>query len=479
MQHIKDLLIKCGIKLESISESTLINFSENSDVKEAIETIANTNSKIMEKWRVYEKISDFKNASISIPNGTQNAQYKYQFQQGFMDAFELSHFAIVGLENVGLHFDEPSMCLSGVPQKGGDFDFDFIFKILGDDANEQNRKTLKLVVNPDPKLLWKNLPSDKDAIYWKKDNESAFGEFSDRSIVISSKRGRSHQNVGSFRDDHFSFKNLTETGWSIAIVSDGAGSAPFSREGSKLACEHFIEDFGNRMAGEEAKVLMNKFTEFASTKDESISGDIEEFCKQTLYKAAVNVYMKLEQFARGAKNKHKDSFENYKAENPIELFHSTLCVVALKKIEMGYCILSFSVGDCPIGMLDKTRRQAKLLNWLDVGEFGGGTRFITQNQIFHSKERPFASRLTFDIIPSFSHIFLMTDGIYDPKFEVEANLDQPNKWYEFLADLQGANEEDVKIDFSRDNKQLENELNDWMDFWSRGNHDDRTLAIIF
>ena len=49
-------------------------------------------------------------------------------------------------------------------------------------------------------------------------------------------------------------------------------------------------------------------------------------------------------------------------------------------------------------MMNKDQSQTTLLNWLDVGEFGGGTRFITQPNIFHSTEHPMASRFNFKII---------------------------------------------------------------------------------
>jgi hypothetical protein len=35
-----------------------------------------------------------------------------------------------------------------------------------------------------------------------------------------------------------------------------------------------------------------------------------------------------------------------------------------------------------IGLLNKDETEIKLMNWLDVGEFGGGTRFITIPEIF-------------------------------------------------------------------------------------------------
>ena len=74
---------------------------------------------------------------------------------------------------------------------------------------------------------------------------------------------------------------------------------------------------------------------------------------------------------------------------------------------------------------------------------------------------------------------LMTDGIYDAKFVVEANLEKLEKWKEFIEDLQGNNEDNAKVVFEESNTEIANQLSTWMDFWSPGNHDDRTLAIVF
>ena len=74
---------------------------------------------------------------------------------------------------------------------------------------------------------------------------------------------------------------------------------------------------------------------------------------------------------------------------------------------------------------------------------------------------------------------LMTDGIYDPKFVVEANLEKIEKWQAFLEDLGGNNEEKITVEFTPENTEIATQLSAWMDFWSPGNHDDRTLAVIF
>lgn len=72
----------------------------------------------------------------------------------------------------------------------------------------------------------------------------------------------------------------------------------------------------------------------------------------------------------------------------------------------------------------------------------------------------------------------MTDGIYDPKFVVESKLENLESWKNFLRDLDGENEENIKVDFVND-QNIEVQLSNWMDFWSKGNHDDRTLSVIY
>ena len=73
-------------------------------------------------------------------------------------------------------------------------------------------------------------------LYHKPDDDSFSGEFIDKKIVIASKRGRSHAHEGSARDDHFACQKLFND-WQIVALADGAGSAKFARQGSKLATE--------------------------------------------------------------------------------------------------------------------------------------------------------------------------------------------------------------------------------------------------
>ena len=300
-----------------------------------------------------------------------------------------------------------------------------------------------------------------------------------KTIVVSSKRGRSHQNVGSFRDDDFSFKHFDSNGWSLICVADGAGSYSLSRKGSQIACNSVVEYFEANLDTESQTNFELKIAEYIKTKDEAIKKEIDGLTAQNLYKAVLFAHNKIKEQADALFLSNPALFNNIKLKEPIEYFHTTLIFSLVKKYEFGYVILTFSVGDCPVAIMNQEKSEVKMLNWLDVGEFGGGTRFVTQSEIFHSTQNPMVSRFSINIIEDFSYLFLMSDGIYDPKFEVEANLEKNEKWIEFLGDLEGENEGNAKVEFSFENSELANQLSDWMDFWSKGNHDDRTLAVIF
>ncbi|QHI37703.1 hypothetical protein IMCC3317_30840 [Kordia antarctica] len=476
--YIKKLL---ETKKKVINNSLLHEFSSDETYQEKVQTIIDIQNEIMANWEVRSRIIEFKNESVRVPNGTQNIEYSHTFDTSLIQKHQIISFDLDGLDELGLTFDKETGTLAGMPETSGNFKIKILFNVKGEgESAEQNEKLIDIVFNPDPKLLWKNIPSDTEAIFWKEENSSISDTLGEKSIIISSKRGRSHQNDGTFRDDDFAYKHFDENDWSVIAVSDGAGSASFSREGSKVACNEIISYFENEiLPSKELDAIEAQLDEFSETKNETILTEAENEAKKVLYKAVLHAHNKINELAQQTFEENEALFNRKNTSYNAEYFHATLIVTAIKKTKIGYVILTFGVGDCPIGIVNKDKTEARLLNWLDVGEFGGGTRFITQPSIFHSKERPMVSRFNMHIQEDFSHLFLMTDGIYDPKFEVEANLEKTEKWLEFIDDLEGKNEDKIGIDFSAELPEAEAQLNNWMDFWSKGNHDDRTLAIIY
>lgn len=479
-RYLLKLLSSRGFDTSKTKEEDLRAFISNDEIETSIQSIFKLQEQIMEKWKIKASILDFNNLSLFIPNGKENIDYHYSFEKEFLSNNKITHLEFSELENIGLEYNEENLSIKGTPTGSGNFKLKILFKVIGELENTPlNEKLINFVINPDPKSLWKDIPSDKDAIYWKEDNFSTSGQLKDKSIVISSKRGRSHQNVGSFRDDHAEYKSFKETGWTVVAVSDGAGSATLSRKGSELACKEVINYFENHLTEEELTSFEDKINQFRETKDEVVLEQAKNEGIRAIYKASVRAFTEIEKIADQTFIENPELKNNPKARVNTDYFHATLIFTAFKKFDIGYVFLSFSVGDCPIGIVNKEGTNAKLLNWLDVGEFGGGTRFLTQREIFSSKEREITTRFNFHVQQDFSYLFLMTDGIYDAKFMVEANLDKTEKWLEFIDDLKGNNEEKKSINFGDELSQVETELSEWMDFWSKGNHDDRTLAIVY
>jgi serine/threonine protein phosphatase PrpC len=433
---------------------------------ELVNTIIQNQKTMVTDWKIKNRVEDIKQQSFMIPNGTVGKAYTATIDFEKNNWTDFSYFQLDHLDAVGgVAFDKESNTISGAPESSGEFKLSLKYR-LNEEAedSELHEKIIPFIVNPDPKSLWKNLPSDAEDEFWKADDTTAFGSIADRHIVVASKRGRSHANVGSFRDDDFAFCNLEHSGWSLAVVSDGAGSAKISRHGSKLACQYITHYFNTVLQGDQHEKLETLIIQNQTEPTEAIKKELS-LCIYNL-------------IGGGAKKVH-DQLADFAAANnyTINDLNSTFIFTLFKPFEFGTAVLTFGVGDCPIAIIPKDFSEVKLMNWLDVGEFGGGTRFITTTEIFASPK--FASRINFKVIPDYAYMFLMTDGIYDPKFVVEANLEKVEKWKEFVEDLEGRNDAGTKVVLDPENKDIEKQLSEWMDFWSAGNHDDRTLMIIF
>lgn len=478
--YIQTLFKGKGISISQSRFDLFEEFAENESNIEAVKQIIENQNMLMDKWKLKNRIADIISQQVIIPNATVGKDYQACIDFQKLNLTDCTHLEFADLSEFGLAFNNSTNTIEGKPILSGDFKIKLLFKVDGQlEKDPVSEKLISLVINPDPKTLWKDIPSAENGIFSKKDDDSASGQLGEKHIVVASKRGRSHKNVGSFRDDDFAFEYYENNGWSVVAVADGAGSYSLSRQGSKIACNSVAEYFRETEDLNKDKDFEQKIEKFIQTKDEVLLKEAEILSKQILYKATTFAHNKIRKTAIETYKNNPELFDNPKAKTPLDYFHSTLIFALFKKYDFGYLILSFGVGDCPIAVMNKAQAETSLLNRLDVGEFGGGTRFVTQLDIFDSKEYPMATRFNFRVITDFSYLFLMTDGIYDPKFVVEANLEKHEKWVEFLNDLQGNNEDNAKVDFTPGNKEIENQLLSWMDFWSSGNHDDRTLAVIF
>ena len=490
-QVLLDILAKRGMKLP-ISQKGRLDAFVSEDIQSAlISQIKQNEEELMSAWKLTQRINDIDLQSWKIPNATVGKQYTSKLDVATLKIEDIFIGEILGLKEIGLSWDNETQTISGIPTTAGTVELTIKYAFKDHDASAPRNfysKKMHIVVNPDPRTLWKNLPSDKNAPFWKEDNAMDAAPLGKRNLVVCSKRGRSHQHKGTFRDDHYSFRNYGKNGWSVVAVSDGAGSAKYSREGSKVACDAIIDHFQQLSNNADENALLGldiKLNAYSQTPAQEDTIALTNHAKKTLlYPAVVHAHEALKTRAKEIADSQPELFDSANLLEQLNDFHATLIFCLFKKFKYGYVLLTFGVGDCPIAVAyhdeDSDDDAIKLLNTLDVGEYGGGTRFITQPRIFTPKaEIPMAERFNLQVISNFAFLFLMTDGIYDPKFEVEANLEKVDHWRTFVGDLHGQNEDKIGIDFNPENPDVDEQLSTWMDFFSKGNHDDRTLAVVY
>jgi serine/threonine protein phosphatase PrpC len=410
--------------------------------------------KAMDQSVIYKEKEEFKEAYWVLKNAHSNKFYEFSFE---MTEFPNIRILKIGnLKETGLSFDQNK--ISGTPMVNNVYHLDIEFYHVGDEKNKDVKK-VDLFVNADPKDLWKNIPSDENDVFYKPDETSYKGRFSDKKIVVTSKRGRSHAHEGKFREDDFAVSELPAD-WSMISVSDGAGSAQLAREGSRLATVSINAFFHSKEVLDE--IENNVRILYTGGYSQETVSEAHQNIIRLLYKGVLYTYETL----------GKTAVENSIVINDL---NATLIFALVKKFSFGYVLLTFGVGDCPVNLINTDFSEVKLLNRMDVGEFSGGTRFITMKEIFNDQ---ISTRFGITCVDDFSYLVLMSDGIYDPKFNTENKLENMESWKTFFDDLAGNNDDATKVDFINDTD-IDVQLSVWTDFWSRGNHDDRTLAIIY
>ena len=364
------------------------------------------------------------------------------------------------------------------PLKAGEFKIPIRYTAQGREC------ILNLTVNPDPWTLWKvNEPQECDFVFdedrKRRDvdhHQNMIAYESEKLMVLgASRRGRSHEHAGSFRDDDMGFWKDESTGRYFFIVSDGAGSCKYSREGSRLVIKHILEKVDANITEEDWKV---------EGKDLSPSGKIG---------------MKLAGLVNYAREKIKEYVDDENGKHPEKLwslkdFSATILIAAVKMDpDGGLRIVTFSIGDGAIAW--KVGDCAHVMNSPDSGEFGGGTRFFTTPEvwakIFSKRDNLLWTWENFCdsrvqckcFTPQEAEqvsLFLMSDGVSDPWFETDADLLSSKRWVDFVDGVlmeEGVNKASLLLEEGAEKNARR--LLDWLDFKIPGNHDDRTIIAVF
>ncbi|MFN8711508.1 MAG: PP2C family serine/threonine-protein phosphatase [Bacteroidota bacterium] len=468
--YITQLLKQRNVEITDKHSALLDSYIDSAEVIEQCRLISSTAETLIMNWEENIALSNIREKLLQLPNGTVDKAYSQVFSLPKYGLEKIKSFHLEFPQSLGIIYDPATGTISGTPLEQGEFRVKMIFTLdVKTNTEAKHEKEISLVINPDPKKLWKNIPSPTDAPYWKDDETCTSAAILGHQLVVASKRGRSHAHEGIFRDDDFGFFFDEQTGYALIAVADGAGSAKFSRKGSKIACDGVVNYFKN-ISADEYKQLDDIITAYHNLKDEASKNALNEFLTQKFSKAPFEVHQQIANFAAAAATESG-------TEVKLKDFSTTLLFVLLRKFDFGYSVMSFMVGDGGMGIYRADDNEINVLGTPDGGEFAGQTRFLTMPEIF--ADNSFYKRIGFRIVSDFTAIILMSDGITDPKFQTDANLGRIEKWHELWKDLGGENADGAAVQFAPENENAATQLLSWMDFWSPGNHDDRTIAVLY
>lgn len=394
--------------------------------------------------------------SIALPNGTVGKPYVIEpgkiaraisaQRKDDPERAKIVHLQIP--ENCGLFFDVASGTITGTPTRS--LDEQLYLDYIPSQYSPSISCKVSLFINPDPASLWKDLDSDPNAPYQKPalaHSEHALGQF---RIVAASRRGRSHANKGEFRDDDYAIGHADSTGWLVVSVADGAGSAKYSRKGSQIAsrvaCDWLIKNLDSP-----------EYAEWGETAESGSEAKTQRDIRDLLYNAALLTHYKI-------KEEVEKPTEILTEAPVIRNYDTTLILLLLKKIDAGYYAATFSVGDGGAGLFLEPDQAVPLMN-ADGGEHAGQTTFVTIASSLSASEENLAHRFSQATVVNFSLALAMTDGITDPKFPSDAAFADPSCWQALSNELKPVLHESAS-------------LLEWMNFFSPGNHDDRTLVAV-
>ena len=286
-----------------------------------------------------------------------------------------------------------------------------------------------LIISRDPRSLWRDVPSDRGTAHWKPDHASQRVECRGWRAQAVSRRGRSHANAGKCREDDVALCSAGDQMIAVA-VADGAGSAPLSRLGSRLAVAAAIEVLGAAPAA--------------------------------VVTSEVLLRARLAQAASAAAAALEAASEQHAV--PLADLATTLLLCAL--VPGPPTLLGcLQIGDGVIAACDAT--SIRPLQHSDRGEYAGQTYFLSRARL---EPQELAVRIHVQTLPPPRWIMVATDGVTDPYLETEQAVFDAQCWEPIHLQLERAAVADPQA--------AEQLLIEWLERFTPGHHDDRTLVLL-
>jgi len=269
------------------------------------------------------------------------------------------------------------------------------------------------------------------------------------SLLAASVRGRLHAHQARWRDDAFA-QTLADD-WSCLAVADGAGSAPLSRVGARVACARGVAALAAALTGWRPRV------------DDSGAPPQDDL--QRLQAALAGA-------ARAARDGVAAEAERRGAL--VRDLHTTLLLLAHTPFGDADLLGAFQVGDGAIGLYSDPGRCLPL-GIADHGAFAGETLFLTTPGL-----EDFERRTAFALPRGLRAVALMIDGVADDFFPAAQRLvhlfdGDPIPGLETPG---GGPLRGVLLAAVGDPRGGQ-ALAEWLQYEKRGSSDDRTLALLY
>jgi serine/threonine protein phosphatase PrpC len=302
----------------------------------------------------------------------------------------------------------------------------------------------RLVISRDPRSLWRNLPSDRNQLHWKPDHAGTRVSCRGWQLQGLSRRGRSHANSAKCREDDMAVRVVHDR-MIVMAVADGAGSASLARLGSAVAVEAAV------------RVLA------APSKDAPTMDSL----RTSLAGAAVAAAQALQAAAarEGAALAALSTTLLLAVLVPEGLAPDGLVADGIVPGEVPV-LACLQIGDGVIACSDRAGIRA--LAAADCGEYASQTRFVSAECV---QPHELAARITVHALQAPCWILLASDGVTDPYLESEQALHDARCW----APIDGVI---ARAAAAPDCGSAEQLLSAWLDEFTAGHHDDRTLLLL-
>lgn len=423
-------------------------------------------------------------ASIRLENAKQGQPADYDIRT--LLGYDPDWAAWVRAEGLGsLQPDFDGHRIKGDPTVGSDAKLHLIFTCRGCEEITHELDLL-LTCNMDPELRWKEIERDQsddvpvvseedkiklikmseavrstasayavpkpDDVFSKSSRVSRRQKSEDFDLAYASIRGRSHIRSGSFREDDVEAEFFLGGKAVAIVVSDGAGSAPLSRRGSRV-----VATVGIKCLIELGQKLVNDPEALKGRTETAIDG----------FAAAV----------QSIRSQIGVEAECIKAQYPDFLakeMYATFLAALVLPTATGHVLLTYSVGDGAIGLAfagDVSGSKCVA----DHGQSAGQTLFILNKGAEDADKR-----LIFTKLPESYALLLMSDGVSDPRIHQGDEM-KPQTWEQLAGELKPRVREEP---FNHDGERVETykergALCEWLDSYEKGHHDDRTIAVLF